>query len=102
MYNIIINDSIETLGLITFRISKDANDNLIREGLLKTHLYIEEINTLECDRFRLENIDVYAEAFGSTDVFNLYSFTYEFFDIKETGENLEEDYLISLYDKELE
>ena len=101
MYNIIINNSIETLGLITFQIRKEG-DSLIREGLLKTHLYIEEINTLECDRFRLEGIDVYAEAFGSTDVFNLYSFTYELFDIKETGENLEEDYLISLYDKELE
>ena len=101
MYNIIINNSIETLGLITFQIRKEG-DSLIREGLLKTHLYIEEINTLECDRFRLENIDVYAEAFGSTDIFNLYSFTYELFDIKETGENLEEDYLISLYDKELE
>ena len=101
MYKIIINDEINTLGLITFQIRKEG-DSLIREGLLKTHLYIEEINTLECDKFRLENIDVYAEAFGSTDVFNLYSFTYELFDIKETGENLEEDYLISLYDKELE
>lgn len=101
MYKIIINDEINTLGLITFQIRKEG-DSLIREGLLKTHLYIEEINTLECDKFRLENIDVYAEAFGSTDVFNLYSFTYELFDIKETGENLEEGYLISLYDKELE
>ena len=101
MYKIIINDEINTLGLITFQIRKEG-DSLIKEGLLKTHLYIEEINSLECDRFRLEGIDVYAEAFGSTDVFNLYSFTYELFDIKETGENLEEDYLISLYDKELE
>lgn len=101
MYKIIINDEINTLGLITFQIRKEG-DSLIREGLLKTHLYVEEINTLECDRFRLENVDVYAEAFGSTDIFNLYSFTYELFDIKDTGENLEEDYLISLYDKELE
>lgn len=102
MYNIIINEEIETLGLITFQISKDANDNLIKEGLLKTHLYIEEINTLECKRFKLTGIDVYAEGFGSTDIFNLYHFTYEYFDIKETGENLDEDTLIALYDKELE
>lgn len=101
MYNIIINDSIETLGLITFRISKDANDNLIREGYLKTHLYVEEINTLECDRFRLEGIDVYLEAFGSTDIFNLYQFTYQRFEIKKTGENLLEEDLIKLYDEEL-
>lgn len=101
MYRIIINDEINTLGLITFQIRKEG-DSLIREGLLKTHLYIEEINTLECDRFRLENIEVYAEAFGSTDIFNLYSFTYELFDIKDTGNSLDEQDLIELYKKELE
>ena len=100
MYKIIINDEIKTLGLITFQIRKDG-DFLIREGLLKTHLYVEEINTLECDRFRLEGIDVYAEAFGSSDVFNLYTFTYELFNIKETGEGLSEEDLIALYDNEL-
>lgn len=101
MYKIIINDEINTLGLITFQISKQGED-LITEGLLKTHLYVEEITSLECDRFKLGGIDVYAEAFGSTDIFNLYHFTYKYFDIKETGENLDEDTLIALYDKELE
>lgn len=100
MYNIIINDKIETLGLITFRITKQG-DSLIKEGLLKTHLYIEEIDSLECSRFRLEGIDVYAESFGSTDIFNLYQFTYEYFDIKELGDNLNEDDLIALYDNEI-
>lgn len=100
MYNVIINDTIETLGLITFQIRKEG-DHLIKEGLLKTHLYIEEINTLECDRFRLEGIDVYAESFGSTDIFNLYQFTYEYFDIKELGDNLNENDLIALYDNEI-
>lgn len=102
MYNIIINDTIKTLGLITFRISKNANDNLITEGILKTHLYIEEISTLECDKFRLEGIDVYSESFGSTDIFNLYQFTFEAFDIKDKGENYNKEELIALYDKELE
>ncbi len=101
MYNIIINDSIRTLGLITFQIRKDG-EYLIKEGLLKTHLYIEEITSLECDRFKINNVDVYAEAFGSTDIFNLYHFTYKDFEIKETGEKLNEDDLIELYDKELE
>lgn len=100
MFKIKINDNIETLGLITFQIRKDG-DLLIREGLLKTHLYVEEIDTLECDRFRLEGIDVYAEAFGSSDIFNLYTFTYELFSIKETGEGLSEEELILLYKKEL-
>lgn len=100
MYNIIINDEIQTLGLITFRITKNG-DSLIKEGLLKTHLYIEEINSLECDRFRIDGIDVYAEAFGSMDIFNLYNFTYEDFDIKELGDNLNEEDLIALYNNEL-
>ena len=100
MFNIIINDEIETLGLITFQIRKDG-DFLIKEGLLKTHLYVEEIDTLECERFRLEGIDVYAESFGSSDIFNLYTFTYDLFNIKETGENLNEEDLILLYEKEL-
>ncbi len=101
MYKIIINDEINTLGLITFQITNQGG-TLITEGLLKTHLYVEEITSLECDRFKLDGIEVYTEAFGSTDIFNLYKFTFTEFLIKELGENLEEDYLISLYDKELE
>ena len=101
MYNIIINDTIKTLGLITFQIRKEG-EYLIKEGLLKTHLYVEEINTIECNRFRLEGIEVYAESFGSTDIFNLYHFTYEYFDIKELGDDLSEEGLIALYDKEIE
>ena len=101
MYNITINDEINTLGLITFQIRKEG-EYLIKEGLLKTHLYIEEINTIECNRFRLEGIEVYAESFGSTDIFNLYHFTYEYFDIKELGDDLSEEGLIALYDKEIE
>lgn len=101
MYNVIINDTIETLGLITFRITKQG-DSLLKEGLLKTHLYIEEIDTLECDRFKIEGVDVYAEAFGSTDIFNLYTFTFSTFEIKNKGESLLEEDLIELYNKELE
>jgi hypothetical protein len=101
MYKIIINDKINTLGLITFQIRKEG-DSLIKEGLLKTHLYIEEIDSLECNRFRIEGIDVYSEAFGSTDIFNLYRFTFISFEIKEFGNNLNEKDLIELYKKELE
>ena len=101
MYNIVINDTISTLGLITFQIRKDG-EYLIKEGLLKTHLYVEEITSLECDRFRLDGVDVYAEAFGSTDIFNLYSFTYDSFEIKELDKNLNKEELITLYDKEVE
>jgi hypothetical protein len=101
MYNIIINNSINTLGLITFQIRREG-ELLIKEGILKTHLYIEEIDTLECDRFKINGVDVFVEAFGSTDIFNLYTFTYEDFEMKELGENHKEEDLIALYDKELE
>ena len=101
MFNVTINDSIKTLGLITFQISKQG-DSLITEGLLKTHLYIEEITSLECNRFRLDGIDVYSEAFGSTDIFNLYRFTFTNFEIKDLGNSLDEQDLIELYKKELE
>lgn len=101
MFKIIINDTIKTLGLITFQIRREG-DVLIKEGLLKTHLYVEEITSLECDRFRIEGVEVYAEAFGSTDVFNLYSFTYDTFDVKELGDNLNEEDLIELYNKEID
>lgn len=101
MYNIIINNSINTLGLITFQIRREG-ELLIKEGILKTHLYIEEIDTLECDRFKINGVDVFVEAFGSTDIFNLYTFTYEDFEMKDLGENHKEEDLIALYDKELE
>ena len=68
MYKIIIKDEINTLGLITFQIRKEG-DSLIKEGLLKTHLYVEEINTLECKKFKINNIDVFAETFWSSDPF---------------------------------
>ena len=100
-FDIVINDEIETYGLITYEIKQEGNE-LIRSGILKTHLYIEEISTLECDKFRLEGIDVYSESFGSTDIFNLYQFTFEAFDIKDKGENYNKEELIALYDKELE
>ena len=99
MYNIIINEEIETLGLITFQIRKEG-EHLIKEGILKTHVYIEEIDSLECSRFKLDGIDVYAEGFGSTDIFNLYHFTFEGYEIKES-EKIPEEQLIALYDNEL-
>lgn len=99
MYNIIINEEIETLGLITFQIRMEGN-TLIKEGILKTHVYIEEIDSLECSRFKLAGVDVYAEGFGSTDIFNLYHFTFEAYEIKE-AEKIPEEQLIALYDNEL-
>lgn len=100
MYKIIINDEINTLGLITFQIRKEG-DSLIKEGMLKTHIYVEEIHTLECDKFKIINVDVVAETIGSGDPFYLYTFIYEDFEIKSHIEKYTEEELIALYDKEL-
>lgn len=100
MYEIRVNDAFVTYGLLSVNMRKE-NGQFVTEGMFKTHLYIEEIDNLECDRFRITGIDVQAEAFGSTDPFIVYYFTFE--NIETYYEDLEytDDELIKLYDKEV-
>lgn len=100
MYEIRVNDAFVTYGLLSVNMRKE-NGQFVTEGMFKTHLYIEEIDNLECDRFRVTGIDVQAEAFGSTDPFIVYYFSFE--DIETYYEDLEytDDELIKLYDKEV-
>ena len=98
-YNIVINGDIETLGLITYNITYNGTDYL-KEGVLKTHLYIEEIHTLECYRFKLNGVNVHAEASGSNDVFYIYAFSYDSVEILEDGTNYDEEVLLEMYKQE--
>ena len=98
-FDIIINDEIETYGLITYNIKKQG-DELIREGILKTHLYIEEIQSLQCDRFRLDGVDVYAETSGSNDIFYIYAFEYETLEILDNGTEYNLEELLEMYKQE--
>ena len=100
MYEIRVNDAFVTYGLLSVSMRKEG-DNFITEGMFKTHLYIEEIDNLECDRFRVTGVDVQAEAFGSTDPFIVYYFSCE--DMETYYEDLEytDDELMKLYDKEV-
>ena len=100
-FDIVINDEIETYGLITDEIRQEGEE-LIRTGMLKTHLYIEEIHSLACDRFRLEGVEVYAETSGSNDVFYIYVFAYEDLEILNNGENYNLEELLEMYKKEAE
>ena len=100
-FDILINDEIETLGLITYEI-KQEGDELIRSGILKTHLYIEEIHSLECERFRLDGIEVYAETSGSNDMFYVYVFEYESIEILNNGTEFKLEELLEMYKKEVE
>ena len=100
MYEIRVNDAFVTYGLLSVTMKKEG-DHFVTEGMFKTHLYIEEIENLECDRFRVTGVDVQAEAFGSTDPFIVYYFSFE--DIETYYEDLEytDDELMKLYDKEV-
>ena len=100
-YNIVINGDIETLGLITYNITYDGTDYL-KEGVLKTHLYIEEIHSLSCDRFRLDGVEVYAETSGSNDIFYIYVFEYESVEILNNGTEFKLEELLEMYKKEVE
>ena len=100
-FDILINDEIETLGLITYEI-KQEGDELIRSGILKTHLYVEEIHSLECERFRLDGVEVYAETSGSNDMFYVYVFEYENIEILNNGTEFKLEELLEMYKKEVE
>lgn len=98
-YEIIINGSEFTHGLVTIQIEADG-DNYVLSGMLKTHKYIEEIDSIECDKFLIKGVEVYSETFGSIEELILYRFTYKDIDIKNYG-NLSEEELKAIYDEEI-
>lgn len=100
MYKIRINDTFETYGLLSVNMRKENNE-FITEGILKTHLYLEEITELECDRFLVTGVDVQSESFGSTDPFIVYYFTFENIETYYEDLEYEEDELLELYNKEV-
>jgi hypothetical protein len=104
-FDLLINDELSIMGLVSFQVKYDKSTNkYITEGILKTHVYIEDIKSIECNRFRLEGVNVYLESFGSTDVFNLYYFNYTSYIIYDIDlmEHMTKEELIELYKKELE
>ena len=80
MARILVNDILNVNGRLSIRRTLkgyDEEENPIIEiqGILSTHLYFEEIKSLESFRYRLEDIEVYNEDFGSDDYNIQYSFT---------------------------
>lgn len=100
MFNIIINDDIETLGLCTIQVEADEEGRVTALGILKTHKHVEHINRIETNRFIVEGVSVYLEAFGNTDNFNLYRFTFKNYFVKNKCK-LSQEELIALYEKEV-
>ena len=99
MFDIIINNEIETYGLISYNMRYE-NGVLYKEGLLKTHLYIEELNEVECSRFKLLGIEIHTETTGSNDKFYIYGFTFESVMILDDGTEYGAEELLEIYKKE--
>lgn len=87
MAKIIINDNLQVNGKLNIERSLieesyiDSNGNskikqyLKIEGILSTHLYFEDIEKIETNRYELLDVEVYKEAFASDDYNILYYFT---------------------------
>lgn len=71
------NEVIEVQGRMTFKISKvqtDDGDILIASGQLSMHNYIEGIVGIESARYKLTNVEIVEEVFGTNDFNILYEF----------------------------
>lgn len=88
MAKIIINDEVRANGkLSATRTLNEEKNGFIISGVLASHLYYENIKSLESNRFILTGVEVYQEAFGSDDYDILYYFTAKKLILKDHIEN---------------
>lgn len=76
-----INNSIEVKGKVSFSHSISPSETDDKQwtddgiiGTLVTHQYIDDINSIESDRYLLTDCTVYKESFGSDDFDIVYNF----------------------------
>lgn len=77
MAKIIVNGKTEVEGKISVNREVDLSQNpptFIVAGSFLTSQYFDEISSLECDKFKIEGIEVWKEAFGSEEDDILYEF----------------------------
>lgn len=75
MARIIINNRYSANGnLSVSRTLNETNDGFIITGIFASHLYYEDIKSLESERFKVSGVNVYQESFGSDDYNILYHF----------------------------
>lgn len=85
MANIIINNRISANGkLSASRQLNETRDGFIITGVFASHLYYEDIKSLESSRFKVSGVQVYQESFGSDDYDILYHFVADKFILKDT------------------
>ena len=93
MAKIIINDSKLVNGALNITRSLGSKGNIIVEGMLATHKYIELIDRIESERYILNGVFVTKEQFASNDAMIIYTFTADELKIKGGETNLPEDVL---------
>lgn len=84
MAEIIINDKIRANGKFSFNRFFDSERNIVEiRGVFATHLYYEDIRSLESPRFKLKGLEVYEQSFGSDDYDIVYHFIAKDFELKD-------------------
>lgn len=86
MSNLKINNEIELNGRFTIERKKDINANpviIYRTGVLEIPKYIDEIKTIENDKYKINGINVYKETFVSEEDYIAYEFKFDEIFIKD-------------------
>lgn len=84
MANIIVNNKMTVKGKISVnRTINEEKNGFIISGIFATHLYLEDIKSLETNRFFVSGIEVYSESFGSDDYNIQYQFVAKNFKLKD-------------------
>nr|DAP07391.1 MAG TPA: hypothetical protein [Bacteriophage sp.] len=86
MSNLKINNEIELNGRFTVERKKDINANpviIYRTGVLEIPKYIDEIKTIENDKYKINRINVYKETFVSEEDYIAYEFKFDEIFIKD-------------------
>lgn len=100
MANIIINNRFSANGnLSVARTLNETKDGFIVTGVFASHLYYEDIKSLESNRFKVSGVQVYQESFGSDDYNILYHFVADKFILKDV---MNDGIGYILYGKEME
>ena len=89
MSNLKINNEIELNGRFTVERKKDINANpviIYRTGVLEIPKYIDEIKTIENDKYKINGINVYKETFVSEEDYIAYEFKFDEIFIKDIVE----------------
>ena len=82
MAQLSINDKYIVNGRLTVKRSINEEGEIFIQGVLATHLYFEEIGSIDSYRYRLEDIEVLEESFGSEDHDIIYKFEAKELEVK--------------------